>query len=162
MESTVVDISIPSPSFKPVSLSSPRSPLSKNTQTSLFLTQYIYFDIFYHTLFTVFIIYFFSFNVKKFIFYSAQKKKLSKRRSGGFKVKPTNQDGATAETKGVDNDATEKESDNEFENEEYGDAEILAACTIQSCWKLYRLKQMFGMYFKSEESVHRVYGKHCS
>ena len=36
MESTVVDISIPPPSFKPVSLSSPRSPLSKNTQTSLF------------------------------------------------------------------------------------------------------------------------------
>ena len=50
----------------------------------------------------------------------------------------------------MDNDATEKDSDNEFENEEYGDAEILAACTIQSCWKLYRLKQMFGMYFKSE------------
>ena len=115
-------------------------------------------NIFYHTLFTVFIIYFFSFNVQNFIFYSAQKKKLSKRRSGGFKVKPTNQDGATAETKGVDNDATEKESENEFENEEYGDAEILAACTIQSCWKLYRLKQMFGMYFKSEESEHRVYG----
>ena len=42
----------------------------------------------------------------------------------------------------MDNDATEKESENEFENEEYGDAEILAACTIQSCWKLYRLKQM--------------------
>merc|ERR1711865_1028400 len=46
---------------------------------------------------------------KKLKKYSAQKKKLSKRRSGGFKVKPTNQDGATAETKGVDNDATEKE-----------------------------------------------------
>ena len=31
MESTVVDISIPPPSFILVSLSSPRSPLSKNT-----------------------------------------------------------------------------------------------------------------------------------
>ena len=62
----------------------------------------------------------------------------------------------------MDNDATEKESDNEFENEEYGDAEILAACTIQSCWKLYRLKQMFGMYFKSERECASRIWKHCS
>ena len=37
--STVVDIFIPPPSSKPVSLALSRSPLSKNTQTSLFLTQ---------------------------------------------------------------------------------------------------------------------------
>ena len=36
MESTVVDISIPPPSFKPISLFLSRSPLLSNTQTSLF------------------------------------------------------------------------------------------------------------------------------
>ena len=52
MESTVVDISIPSPSFKPVSLSLSRiSSISKTTQTSYFFNPInIYFDIFYHTL----------------------------------------------------------------------------------------------------------------
>jgi hypothetical protein len=113
------------------------------------------------TLYLLFFNYTFFRLTSKFYFYSAQKKKLSKRRSGGFKVKPTNQDGATTETKGVDNDATEKDSENEFENEEYGDAEILAACTIQSCWKLYRLKQMFGKYFKRRERASRIW-KHCS
>ena len=38
MESTVVHISIPPPSFKPVSVSSPRSPLSKTPKQVFFLT----------------------------------------------------------------------------------------------------------------------------
>ena len=55
--STVVDISIPPPSFKPVSLSLPRSPLSK-TPKQVFFNPINIFDIFY-TLYYCFIIYFF-------------------------------------------------------------------------------------------------------
>ena len=58
--STVVDISITPPYFKPVSLSLSRSPLSK-TPKQVFFNPMNIFDIFYHTLFAVFIIYFFSF-----------------------------------------------------------------------------------------------------
>jgi hypothetical protein len=63
MESTVVDISIPPPSFKPVSLSLSRiSSILKLPKQVFFLTHInIYLTSFYHTLFTVFLIYFFSF-----------------------------------------------------------------------------------------------------
>ena len=50
--STVVKICIPPPSFKPVSLSLSRSPLSK-TPKQVFFNPINIFDIFYHTLFTV-------------------------------------------------------------------------------------------------------------
>ena len=64
--STVVKISIPSPSFKLVSLSSPRSPLSKTPKHVIFLTLST-FCHFYYTTITLFIkLYFFSFNVQIF------------------------------------------------------------------------------------------------
>jgi hypothetical protein len=47
--STVVDISIPPLSFRPVSLILPRSPLSK-TPKQVFFNPINIFDIFYHTL----------------------------------------------------------------------------------------------------------------
>ena len=64
--STVVDISIPPPSFKPVSLSLSRiSSILKHPNMSFFNPYKYIFDIFYHTVFTVFYNYtFFRFNVK--------------------------------------------------------------------------------------------------
>ena len=62
MESTVVDISMTPPSFKPDSLFLSRSHLSK-TPKQVFFDVVNIFDIFYHTLFTVFVIILFSFNV---------------------------------------------------------------------------------------------------
>ena len=56
--STVVDISIPPPSFKPVSLSFSRFPLSK-TPKQVFFNPINIFDIFYTTLYYCF------YNVKK-------------------------------------------------------------------------------------------------
>ena len=63
--STVVDISIPPPSFKLVSLSSPRSPLSKTPKQVIFLTLST-FCHFYDTITLLSILLFllFSFNVK--------------------------------------------------------------------------------------------------
>ena len=62
--STVVDISIPPPSFKPVSLSLSRSPLSKTPKQVFFNPINIFY---FYTLYYCFIIYFFSFNVNIFI-----------------------------------------------------------------------------------------------
>ena len=59
--STVVDISIKPPSFKRVSLSSPRYPLSKTPKQVIFLTLST-FCHFYHTI-TLLTIYFFTFFV---------------------------------------------------------------------------------------------------
>ena len=73
MESTVVEISIPPPSFKPVALCLSRiSSYSKTTQTSLFFNPIKYILTSFTTLYyTVFIIYtFFRFYVQNFIFTS--------------------------------------------------------------------------------------------
>ena len=53
--STVVDIFIPPPSFKLVSLSLSRSPLSKTSKQVFFNPINIYFDIFLHTLYLLFL-----------------------------------------------------------------------------------------------------------
>ena len=61
MESTVVDISIPPPSFKPVALPLPRSPLFKTPKQVFFNPIKYIFDIFYTTLFYYYQFYFFSY-----------------------------------------------------------------------------------------------------
>ena len=74
--------------------------------------------------------------------YAKQKKKLDRRRKSGMKISSA----AAAAVAGEVND-------DEFENDEFGDAEILAACTIQSAWRFYRTKQMFGIGKKKKESI---------
>ena len=75
MESTVVDISISPPSFKHVSLSSPRSPLSK-TPKQVFFNPINIFDSFTHS---CFIIYFFRLTSK--IIFTAKVSSSKKRKN---------------------------------------------------------------------------------
>jgi hypothetical protein len=73
-------------------------------------------------------------NKAKLLKYSHQKKKLNQRRKSGFKLNP--QSGGT-----------ETEA---FETTEFGDLELLAACTIQHAWR----------YVKSVVMIH-VGGTRC-
>ena len=69
MESTVVEISIPSPSIKPVLLSLSRiSFILKTPKKVFFLTQYIYFVHFYTFYLLFYTLLFFSFITFKIIF----------------------------------------------------------------------------------------------
>ena len=76
-----------------------------------------------------------------------EKREARMRKSGRMSISSKPARSASATVIAMDQDATEKH--------EFSEVEFLAACTIQSAWRVYRTKQMFGIGKEKEASMGR-------